>query len=321
MQKVSLFIAGNLKSGTTTFYNLLKQHPEIYLPKYKEPKFFCTDFHKESDEFHGSQVNYPIRTLDQYNRLYSGAPENKILGDCSPHYTYSKEAAQNIYKYNPDAKIVIFLREPVSFLRSLHFDSLHALNETEEDFLKSLELEESRRKGENIPEKISSPSYLYYSEWVKYREQIERYVNHFGTKQVRIVFLKNIVEDRERVFRQILEYVGVDNVEFLPNFDVNQNKSKTLRFGSIFAILKHSWFWDLIKRIVPVRSYSFLNKLFEKLFFKKGNKPQLSEEQVINLKKEHINLVKDLDEYLNDKKLIDFDLVEFWGYDKFNRDN
>lgn len=316
MKKVDFFLAGNLKSGTTTFYGLLKQHPEIYVPDYKEPKFFCTDFHRESDEYHGKQVNYPIRTLDKYHQLYENAKEDQILGDCSPHYTYSKEAAKNIYEYNSEAKIIIFLREPVSFLRSLHFDSLHALNETEEDFLKALELEEMRKKGKQIPEKISTPSYLYYSEWVKYKEQIKRYVDLFGNDKVKIVFLKQIIQDQAKVYKEILKFLEVKDTEFVPDFDVTKNQSKTLRFGGLFNRLKHSFVWHIITKLVPVKFYSLLNSFFEKFFFKKASKPEISEDTLRKIKKSLLDEVKELNSYLNSKGLIDFDLVNFWGYDE-----
>lgn len=316
MKKVDFFLAGNLKSGTTTFYGLLKQHPEIYVPDYKEPKFFCTDFHRESDEYHGKQVNYPIRTLDKYHQLYDNAKKDQILGDCSPHYTYSKEAAKNIYEYNSEAKIIIFLREPVSFLRSLHFDSLHALNETEEDFLKALELEEMRKKGKQIPEKISTPSYLYYSEWVKYKEQIKRHVDLFGNDKVKIVFLKQIIQDQERVYKEILKFLEVKDTEFVPDFDVTKNQSKTLRFGGLFNRLKHSFVWHIITKLVPVKFYSLLNSFFEKFFFKKASKPEISKDALRKIKKSLLDEVKELNSYLNSKGLIDFDLVNFWGYDE-----
>jgi hypothetical protein len=314
MKKVDFFIAGNLKSGTTTYYGLLKQNPEIFVPEYKEPKFFCTDLHRESDEFHGRQVNYPIRTIERYNQLYEDAKEGQLLGDCSPHYTFSKEAAKNIYEYNPEAKIIIFLREPVSFLRSLHFDSLHALNETEEDFLKALELEEDRKRGKNIPPKISAPSYLYYSDWVKYKEQIERFVDLFGKENVKIVFLKEIIEDERRVYRDILKFVGVNNVDFNPDFLINKNSSRKVRFGFILKALKHSKFWDIAYKLIPVKMYSFLERIFNRIFFKKANKPQLAKEDLITLKKKYYPEVKVLNDYLNKNRLVKYDLIKYWDF-------
>ena len=316
MKRVDFFIAGNLKSGTTTYYQLLKQHPEIFVPEYKEPKFFCTDFHKESDDFHGRRVNYPIRTLEKYQQLFTNGHDNQLFGDCTPHYTYSKEAAENIYKHNPKAKILIFLREPVSFLRSLHFDSLHALNEVEKDFIKALELEDSRRSGENIPPKISAPSYLFYSDWVKYEEQIRRYVDLFGADRVKIVFLKQIIKDQESVYKDILSFLNVKDTNFKPDYSINKNSSRELRWGFIFKRVKHSKLWNTVGRLLPVNFYSTLGSIIDKTFFVKAKKDPLPAKKILTLKKRYLSIVISLNKYLNKEGLIDFNLLEFWGYEK-----
>lgn len=150
MKKVSFFIVGNQKSGTTTFHNLLKLHPEIFLPSYKELKFFCTDLHRESDQHCGKGKHFGIRTIGEYRGAYKDAKEDQILGEITPHYTFSKEAAKGIFEYNPEAKVIIFLREPASFIESLHSELLDRLAEDEEDLFKAMELE-----------KIEDRVYLY----------------------------------------------------------------------------------------------------------------------------------------------------------------
>ena len=68
-------------------------------------------------------------------------------------YLFSKQAAAEIAQYNPDAKIIIMLREPVAFLYSIHSQGLYSGNETKH-FETALSLEDSRRQGMNIPSTV-----------------------------------------------------------------------------------------------------------------------------------------------------------------------
>ena len=96
MVKPNLFIVGAPKSGTSALYRFLKQHPDIFMPKYKEPHFFSKDLQKESDIFHGFLKHYPFRSEDQYLSLFSGAKDEKIIGDASTHALFSNVAAKEI---------------------------------------------------------------------------------------------------------------------------------------------------------------------------------------------------------------------------------
>jgi hypothetical protein len=315
MKKTEFFIVGNPKSGTTTFHNLLKAHPEISLPTFKETKYFCTDLHRESDSFHGDQVNYPIRTKEQYEKLYKKKDSKKIRGEVTPHYMFSKEAARNIYEYNSEAKIIILLREPVAFLKSLHSERVDRLNEHIEDFFEALELEKVRKAGKEIPRTVSAPSYLYYSEWANYQKEIERYVNLFSLNNIKIFFLEEIAKDERKVYKEMLEFIGVKNIDFYPRGKINRNKSKVMRSKFIWKTLKHSKSWKFVRDFIPESVYGFLDELSYKILFKPSKKDRLSQEEKQILKREYKDNVTSLNDYLNRKQLIDVNLMELWGYE------
>ena len=318
MKKTEFFIVGNVKSGTTTMHNLLTLHPEIFLPGKKELTFFCKDIQKSSDKFHGYKKHYTIRDLDDYEAFYKNAKRNQIRGEVTPHYTYSKVAAGEIYRYNKNAKIIIFLREPVSFLRSLHQDFVSCLNESEEDFLKAINLEESRRRGKEIPKTVSYPEALLYSDWVKYKEQIERYEELFGKDNIKVFFLKEIKEDEKIVYRKILEFIGVKNKIFFPNKEVSHNSSRSLRFKKAYQILKNSRFISILKSFIYKRNYgqgkSLFNSILRSIFWETSGKMKISEEDIKILKSKYYNDVLELENYLRENKFIKFSLTEYWEY-------
>ena len=143
MNKPSFFIVGAPKCGTTSLCKYLEQHPDIFIPSIKELYYFCTD----------STGKKRANTLEEYLSFFEGG-KGKLCGEGSVWYLFSKEAASEIYKFNPEAKIIIMLREPVSLMYSLH--SMHLANGSNEDILDfklALEAEEDRKQGKRIPEK------------------------------------------------------------------------------------------------------------------------------------------------------------------------
>lgn len=160
MHKVDFFIVGFMKSGTTALASFLSQHPDICISVPKEPGYFATDFMEESDNFHGKKVYFKVRTHQQYSDIYKHSEPSQKSGEASTAYIYSKVAAENIKKYNPRAKIIIMIRNPIDFLHALHMQYLNETVEDEKDFVKALQLEDKRKNGENIPSRVRVPSYL-----------------------------------------------------------------------------------------------------------------------------------------------------------------
>lgn len=120
----SFFIVGAPKAGTTALSKYLGRHPEIFVPPRKELNYFNKGLVRVS----------PIKTLDEYLSFFAEG-KGKICGEASPVYLRTPNAAKEIHDFNPDAKIIIMLREPVSLLRSFHSQLLWNGNtEDIEDF-------------------------------------------------------------------------------------------------------------------------------------------------------------------------------------------
>jgi hypothetical protein len=109
-RKVNLFLVGAAKSGTTTFYKILGQHPEVFVGDKKEPHYFARDLFTPSNKYSKKLT----LTLEEYEQNYVKAQDEKYLLDASVYYMYFEECAQRIFDYNPNAKIIMICREPVS---------------------------------------------------------------------------------------------------------------------------------------------------------------------------------------------------------------
>lgn len=311
MIKPNLFIVGEPKSGTTTLYQLLRQHPDVFLSEDKEPSFFCKDFIEESINFYGSNLFFHYQDLDSYLKLFKKARNEKIVGEATTRYLYSKTAAKEISNFNPDAKIVMMLREPVEFLHSLHSQYLSNPFEDERDFAKALALEKSRKKGKNIPKVAKFPSQLYYRERAKYAEHIQRFLNHFTTKQIFVIILENFRDDMEETYERLLNFLELP--EFKPNFKiVNTNTephSQTL-FNTMHSPRLKMFLW----RVFPKSFFIKLRNLSTKLLLKKTKRTPLDSEVRKQLMRDCNPEVENINKLLNEKGLIHQDLKALWGY-------
>jgi len=91
-----VFFIGPRKTGTTSFYEILRQADAKISPTVKESFFFDQE----------------IVDLRDYKPRYSLDP-NEPFAEISPSYFASYDALQNIHSNFPDAKIVITLRHPI----------------------------------------------------------------------------------------------------------------------------------------------------------------------------------------------------------------
>lgn len=309
---VNFFFVGFPKSGSTALYDLLKSHPEIYSPHIKEISFFNTDHNQGLRNRLGKDYfRFATTEEDYYNLFYEAS--GKIKGDFTPIYIYSKKAPTNIHRHNPEAKIIISIREPVSFLRSHHFQSLYNMIEDEPDFIKALSLESSRLEGRNIPKYCYDPLFLHYSSLVDYKNYVEIYTDVFGIENVKIIIFDDIVNDEIKVYRGILGFLGAKNLNYSPP-KPNHNVSHALRFIRLRKLMLYPPFYKWINTKFPQKLLPLGAKISHTLFKKTQEKPSVPKETILNLKSKYKHNVEELNTFLNECKLISKDLLSLWGY-------
>ncbi len=114
-------------------------------------------------------------TLQEYLELFSDARPEQIIGEASTSYLWSRTAAQGIAQVAPDARCIAILREPASFLRSLHLQLVQTHVESEKDLRRAFSLRGGAARGRHVPRRSHRPQLLQYSEHVRYAEQLRRY--------------------------------------------------------------------------------------------------------------------------------------------------
>jgi hypothetical protein len=306
------FIVGHAKSGTTALYEMLRQHPQIYMPDAKEPWFLATDMRPR---FAPRLGGMPPRTLQEYLSLFADAGPAQRAGEASSSYLWSRTAAVQIAQLQPAARIVAILREPASFLRSLHLQLIQTHVEVERDLRRALELEPARQAGRRVPRRSHRPQLLLYSQHVRYVEQLRRYHDAFPPEQVLVLIYDDFRLDNAGTVRRVLRFLEVDEDAPIEVGEANPTvllrshqlddlvHSLSVGRGTFGRTLKAA-----VKGLIPPRLRRDALRLVLERVVHRAPQPA-DEELMLELRRRFAPEVVSLSDYL------DRDLVRLWGYD------
>ncbi|MCW3031806.1 MAG: sulfotransferase [Solirubrobacterales bacterium] len=299
------FIVGHPKCGTTALYEMLRRHPQIYMPALKETRWFARELHPRTPT-----STHP-GSLQEYLALFAAARPDQRAGEASPSYLRSREAAGRIAELAPDARIIAILREPASFLHSLHMELMRDHVETEKDLAKAIALEPRRAEQQEISHRPG----LVYTDYVRYVEQLRRYHDVFPSEQVLVLIYDDFRAENEATVRRVMSFLGVDDSAPLELTEANPSvrvrsprlnemvRSLYLGRGPLGRALKAP-----IKAITPARVRRGGLQAFQRRAV--YGKPQPADERVTaELRGRFREEVVALSDYL------DRDLVRLWGYD------
>lgn len=195
----SFYIVGAVKCGTTSLYMNLKKHPQVFMPEIKEPGFFA---HSLNPVPRNLEKLYCPGDLTEYQRLYEGCSNYRAVGDASPSYLWDEDAARRIYAANPQARIIIMLRDPVERAYSHYLMKIHEGVE-QRPFMEALKKDYAKVPKDWWKSGLYVDLGLYY-------EAVKRYLEIFGREQVRIFCFEEFTRNPEAVLSRIASHIGVD---------------------------------------------------------------------------------------------------------------
>lgn len=194
----NLFIIGAMKSGTSSLHSYLNAHPDIFMCEPKEPCYFVEP----------QQLDWPeIRKLklwqqeNRYLELFQSAGEAKIRGEASTLYTKAPTVtgiSERIAQYNPDARLIYLMRDPIERTISHYWHEVRRGNEYRE-ILSAVQ---------NNPQ---------YCEVSYYARQLRPYFEQFSHEQILTLTFENMIANPVEVLRQIFAWLGVDTDFEPPN--------------------------------------------------------------------------------------------------------
>ena len=209
-------IIGAGKSGTTSLDKYLHQHPEIFIPKVKEPNFFGYENTKIED-FGGDagEINHyrnSVTNLQDYLALFNDARPGQIKGETSNTYMYHAGAPQRIKHYNPDMKLIAILRQPAGRLYSRY---MHLARE-------------NRVPTESFNDCLNK-STLWWTrnDLIKegfYFKNLSPFFELFPKKNIKVYLYEELNDHPEQVLLDIYQFLGVDPT-FKTDLTIRYNQS------------------------------------------------------------------------------------------------
>jgi hypothetical protein len=244
----NLFIVGAPRAGTTSLYNYLKQHPEVFMSPIKEPHHFARkDIYEFLDEISPPKI---ISDFRDYISLFRDGKGKKIRGEASITYLYSKSATREIYELIPDAKIIISLRNPIERALS-HFklDILHGI-------IIAKSFCEAIRKR---------PLYLWMG---LYYEHVKRYIETFPKQNIKIIIYDDLKNDPLYVMKDICRFLEIDE-NYVFNIGLKKYNASLIPKNVYFHTLA-TRARKILREVVHPNLYSRIREIY-KMFFLSEN--------------------------------------------------
>ncbi len=203
----NFFLAGVAKAGTTSLYEYLRQHPQIFMPEIKEPSYFVQ--------------GYGVKTWDDYLALFKDAGDKAAIGDASAIYTSTEGSLAWIKSALGEVKLVVILRNPASRAFSQYGWMAREGYEDAPTFAEALRREPLRLRDPAFREQCPQffGDYLYFTTGL-YADQVETCFDTFGRERVKIYLFEEFIREPRNVCRDVFQFLGVDD-QFVPKMEVH----------------------------------------------------------------------------------------------------
>ena len=190
----NFFIVGAPRSGTTSLYVYLKGHPDVFMPpEWKEPGYFISwDY----------QLPERVTNERDYLGLFARADGKRAIGEATPLYLYDPRAPSRIKAAVPHAKIIMLLRDPIDRAYSHYLLGVRTGAEQ-----RSFYTAVTDELGPAL--KSIEATWPFYVQIGLYYEQVKRYLDTFGSAQVRIYLFDDLEKDPLELMKDICNFLDV----------------------------------------------------------------------------------------------------------------
>ena len=256
IMNVKIFIVGAPKAGTTSLHHYLNEHPDVLMSEEKEPDYFSNKELSDQGLYYGTSQ---IDNEEKYHNLFKNKKNEQILGEASVSYLFYPEVPQRIKNYNPEAKIIIMLRNPVDRAFS-HYLMDYRLGLTSESF-------------DDIFKKKSELKFQQYFVLGNYSSQIINYFNVFGKENIHIILYSDFKKNTPLELEKVFDFLSL-NTNYSIDFNKVHNSFSMPKNNIVRKIYSIIWLRKVLVTLVP---FSFIS-LIKSILFNKENKPKLSVE-------------------------------------------
>ncbi len=198
-----VFLIGVPRGATTSLYEALGRHPQIYTPTLKEACFTCPDVdprtrHRVETRFFTSRADYLA--------LFAAALDDQLVVEGCTYNIYSPAAPGQIRALNPDARFLVQLRDPIEQMYSNHGLKL-IMGDLGADFGQDLERQAQARIG--VSERPVSMASYDLRDKATVAHGLARFMTEFGRERVHVTLYEDYAAQPDEVIRGVLRFLGV----------------------------------------------------------------------------------------------------------------
>ena len=202
-KKVDFLICGAQKAGTTALADYLRSHSELEIPETKEIHFFDNE-----------ELNWRRPPYREYHRAFSECNTYKKWGEATPIYMYWNAAPRRIWQYNPEMRIIVLLRNPITRAYS-HWMMERNRDADDLDFTSALLVEEERCRT-NLPEQHRVFS---YADRGFYCQQIRRLWHFFGRSALLILRQEDLRYKPQESLDLVCQHLNIKPIHAISNLN------------------------------------------------------------------------------------------------------
>jgi len=260
-RKPNLFVVGSMKAGTTSLARYLGAHPQIFMtPDPKEPTYFLTR-EQLLDVLPGVEKRGFWRGEEYYLKLFEAAGDRPVVGEASANYARLNRVQgvpERIHAFNPEARIVFILRDPVVRTISHYWYMVRFFGE-QRDLMTAIR---------------EDPDYAETSD---YAMQLRPYLALFGRERVLAITTESLARNPEDTMTGVYRWLGVDPAYVPPNLAERANETPDVvtqvRGTGLLHRFRHSAMWNALGPMIPESIRSLGRRLSEKPVERKSVDP------------------------------------------------
>lgn len=282
----NLFVLGAARCGTTTLHSYLSDMSEICMSDPKEPIYFeCESFHFECEYEKG---------LEYYRQTYFTHWRNeRIIGEACPRNLYLPYVPERIHRVNPNAKLVVLIRNPIDRAFS-HWQLSYSAGREKLKFHQAISADYERIKNglhlKTAAERVKYCNSLYaslsigskkaaeglnrnYLDFGYYYEQIKRYIDLFPSSSLKVIFFEDLIDKPNEVINTIRSFLELEPYSDKEDYVLHQNPSITrlhFKILELTARLRYS-------RLMPVGIKQYVEQVLKKIEPQYKMKPETRE--------------------------------------------
>ena len=231
-----VLIIGGMKCGTTSLFDILRQHSEICASKVKEPDFFIKNSGWDNKQ--------------DYLKLWKwNADLHRIAMEASVSYTkypFFSDVPKRISSTDFGRyKFIYILRDPLSRIES---QARHAL---------------FAGWGKSLDEELSEDLIAYSN----YGLQLEQYLEYFSTNDIYAFTLEEFRQTPHEVLKRICGFLGVDQDYEFSEVETPRNTGEFFNTPPAVAQITQSKFGEKIKKyLLSERLKNYLRQLLSRVW-------------------------------------------------------